>query len=149
MKGLASDSTSRQPAPSCSAILWFLSLWLRKHPQDFCDYPDMATVKRLVDYIRLNAPSTEVAMQTEELLSMLEEQESKPGEEAWGRCLGRQEVVSVMGCTRELSRCPGLEPELDPCPVRRTVVGRGGWGFSDMNRPGVTSKAISGKLAPS
>ncbi|KAH0511844.1 Ral guanine nucleotide dissociation stimulator, partial [Microtus ochrogaster] len=59
------------------AILWFLSLWLRKHPQDFCDYPDMATVKRLVDYIRLNAPSTEVAMQTEELLSMLREQESK------------------------------------------------------------------------
>lgn len=59
------------------AILWFLSLWLRKHPQDFCDYPDMATVKRLVDYIRLNAPSTEVARQTEELLSMLWEQESK------------------------------------------------------------------------
>ncbi|XP_057620696.1 ral guanine nucleotide dissociation stimulator-like [Chionomys nivalis] len=66
-----------------TAILWFLSLWLRKHPQDFCDYPDMATVKRLVDYIRLNAPSTEVVMQTEELLSMLREQEFKTGEEAW------------------------------------------------------------------
>ena len=83
-KGLASDSTSRQPAPPCSAILWFLSLWLRKHPQDFCDYPDMATVKRLVDYIRLNTPSTEVVMQTEELLSMLREQESERGQEGRG-----------------------------------------------------------------
>ncbi|XP_013205113.1 ral guanine nucleotide dissociation stimulator-like [Microtus ochrogaster] len=73
-------------------MLWFLSMWLRKHPQDFCDSPDAVTVKRLVDYIRLNVPSTEVAMQTEELLSMLEKQESKNG-------------------------CPGLEPELDPCRV--------------------------------
>lgn len=59
------------------AVLWFLSLWLRKHPQDFCDYPDMTAMKRLVDYIRLNASSTEVAMQTEELLSMQQEQESR------------------------------------------------------------------------
>ncbi|KAM7332059.1 hypothetical protein ACRRTK_008767 [Alexandromys fortis] len=58
-------------------LLWFLSRWLRKHPQDFCDYPDVVTVKRLVDYIRLNVTSTEGAMQTAELLSMLEKQESK------------------------------------------------------------------------
>lgn len=48
----------------------------------------MTAMKRLVDYIRLNASSTEVAMQTEELLSMQQEQESRMGEEAWGRCLG-------------------------------------------------------------
>lgn len=83
--GQAYDSTSHQPAPPCSAMLWFLSIWLRKHPQDFCDYPVVVTVKRLVDYIRLNVPSTEVAIQTEELLSMLEKQESKKGEEA-GLC---------------------------------------------------------------
>ncbi|ERE74552.1 ral guanine nucleotide dissociation stimulator-like protein [Cricetulus griseus] len=58
------------------AIFSFLSMWLQKHPQDFCDYPDMATVKRLVDYIRLNVPSSDVTIQTEELLSVLEEQES-------------------------------------------------------------------------
>lgn len=64
-------------------------------------------------------------------------------------CLGRQAVVLVMGCTREFSRCPGLEPELDPCRVRCPVVGRGDWAFSDMNKPSVTSKVISGKLTPS
>lgn len=75
--GQAYDSTSHQPAPPCSAMLWFLSIWLRKHPQDFCDYPVVVTVKRLVDYIRLNVPSTEVAIQTEELLSMLESRSPK------------------------------------------------------------------------
>ena len=70
-KGWAYDSTSHQPAPPCRAMLRFLLIWFRKHPQDFCDYPIMVTVKRLVDYIRLNVPSTEVAIQTEELLSML------------------------------------------------------------------------------
>ncbi|EGW12919.1 hypothetical protein I79_020411 [Cricetulus griseus] len=71
---------------SKSAIFSFLSMWVPP-PPGFCDYPDMATVKRLVDYIRLSVPSSDVTIQTEELPSVLEEQESKKDEEAWGRFL--------------------------------------------------------------
>ncbi|EGV93379.1 Ral guanine nucleotide dissociation stimulator [Cricetulus griseus] len=64
------------------AIFSFLSMWVHTHPQDFCDYPDVATMKRLLDYIRLNVPSSDVTIQTEDLLSVLEEQELEKDEEA-------------------------------------------------------------------
>ncbi|XP_027240276.1 ral guanine nucleotide dissociation stimulator [Cricetulus griseus] len=65
-----------------TAIFSFLSMWVHTHPQDFCDYPDVATMKRLLDYIRLNVPSSDVTIQTEDLLSVLEEQELEKDEEA-------------------------------------------------------------------
>nr|XP_048292661.1 ral guanine nucleotide dissociation stimulator-like [Myodes glareolus] len=109
-----------------TAILWFLSLWLRKHPQDFCDYPDMATVKRLVDYIRLNAPSTEVAMQTEELLSMLEEQESTLDCGIIRATTPEAPVLDASGMQKTLPLRPASAagPQGDPKPLENAAV----WG---------------------
>lgn len=45
-------------------------------------------MKRLLNYVRLNVPSLGVTIQAKELLSVLEAQETKGDEVAWGRCLG-------------------------------------------------------------
>ncbi|XP_007648513.1 ral guanine nucleotide dissociation stimulator-like [Cricetulus griseus] len=91
-----------------TAIFSFLSMWVHTHPQDFCDYPDVATVKRLVDYIRLNVPSSDVTIQTEELLSVLEEQEFEKDEEASDCGLFREgtpedPVLDISGMEETLS----------------------------------------------
>ncbi|XP_031194565.1 uncharacterized protein LOC116068747 isoform X2 [Mastomys coucha] len=60
-----------------SAIFSFLSRWLQKFPEDFCEAPDMAIVRQFMDYVRLNVPSVDVDTQANELLLALEEQEAK------------------------------------------------------------------------
>ena len=54
----------------------------------------MAVVRRLMTYVKLNVPSTEVHARATELLSVLEEEEAKKlklekGEEAWGGLPGK------------------------------------------------------------
>ncbi|XP_076419581.1 uncharacterized protein LOC143271614, partial [Peromyscus maniculatus bairdii] len=56
----------------------------RKTSPGFSDSPDLAIVKRLLDYVRLGVPSSDVTVQAKELLSVLEAHESKRGEVAWG-----------------------------------------------------------------
>ncbi|XP_055451529.1 ral guanine nucleotide dissociation stimulator-like [Psammomys obesus] len=66
-----------------TAIFSFLSQWLQKFPQDFCGAPDLAVVRRLLDYARIHVPTAEVDCQAGEILRALEEQEGKrlkPGE---------------------------------------------------------------------
>ncbi|XP_040606285.1 uncharacterized protein LOC101825436 [Mesocricetus auratus] len=103
-----------------NAIFSFLSMWLQKHPQDFCDYPDVDTVKRLLDYVRLHVPSSDDTVQTEELLSVLEEQESKKDEEASHCGLCRETTpelpvldVSGMGETLPLRAASVAGPQGD------------------------------------
>ncbi|CAH7275464.1 ral guanine nucleotide dissociation stimulator [Phodopus roborovskii] len=112
-----------------TAIFSFLSMWLQKHPQDFCDYPDVATVKRLVDYIRLNVPSSDVTIQTEELLSVLEEPESKKGETSSDCGLFQETTpeapvldVSAMGETLPLRAASVAEPQRDLKPHEDTEL---------------------------
>ncbi|XP_031247058.1 uncharacterized protein LOC116104709 [Mastomys coucha] len=58
-----------------STIFSFLSRWLQKFPEDFCEAPDMAIM--FMDYVRLNVPSVDIDTQANELLLALEEQEAK------------------------------------------------------------------------
>ncbi|XP_052024840.1 ral guanine nucleotide dissociation stimulator-like [Apodemus sylvaticus] len=60
-----------------SAIFSFLSRWFEKFPDSFCEAPDMAVVRRLMTYVKLNVPSEEVHARATELLSVLEEEEAK------------------------------------------------------------------------
>ncbi|CAH7279951.1 Gm5565 [Phodopus roborovskii] len=113
-----------------TAIFSFLSMWVHTHPQDFCDYHSVATAKRLVNYIKLNVPSSDVTIQTEELLSVLEEPESKEDEETWGRCLESSETtpeapvldVSGMGETLPLRAASAAEPQRDVNPQEDTEL---------------------------
>ncbi|XP_052023570.1 ral guanine nucleotide dissociation stimulator-like [Apodemus sylvaticus] len=58
-------------------ILSFLSRWFEKFPDSFCKDPDMAVVRRLMTYVKLNVSSEEVQARATELLSVLEEEEAK------------------------------------------------------------------------
>lgn len=81
-QGWDPDSTSLEPAPPCSAIRMFLSMWLQDHPEDFLVIPDLETLRNFLEYVKMHFPSTEVTRQTEELLLVAEEQKSKKGEDA-------------------------------------------------------------------
>ncbi|XP_029411509.1 ral guanine nucleotide dissociation stimulator-like [Nannospalax galili] len=64
--------------PTChSAICFFLGLWMEKRPGDFSESPDLVTLNRLMNYVQLNMPSSALAVKIQELLSCLEDQESK------------------------------------------------------------------------
>ncbi|XP_051061065.1 ral guanine nucleotide dissociation stimulator [Phodopus roborovskii] len=111
------------------AIFSFLSMWVHTHPQDFCDYHSVATAKRLVNYIKLNVPSSDVTIQTEELLSVLEEPESKEDEETWDCGLFRETTpeapvldVSGMGETLPLRAASAAEPQRDVNPQEDTEL---------------------------
>ncbi|XP_052024879.1 uncharacterized protein LOC127673318 [Apodemus sylvaticus] len=60
-----------------SDIFSFLSRWFEKFPDSFSKDPDMAVVRRLMTYVKLNVPSEEVHARATELLSVLEEEEAK------------------------------------------------------------------------
>ncbi|GAB1290475.1 Predicted gene 4871 [Apodemus speciosus] len=60
-----------------SDIFSFLSRWFEKFPDSFCKDPDMAVVRRLMTYVKLNVPSAEVHARATELLAVLEEEEAK------------------------------------------------------------------------
>ncbi|XP_052023557.1 ral guanine nucleotide dissociation stimulator-like [Apodemus sylvaticus] len=70
-----SDSVEDQQTKS--DIFSFLSHWFEKFPDSFCEAPDMAVVRRLMTYVKLNVPSEEVHARVTELLSVLEEEEAK------------------------------------------------------------------------
>ncbi|KAM7331535.1 hypothetical protein ACRRTK_008243 [Alexandromys fortis] len=52
-------------------------------PPGFSDSPDLFIVKRLLDYIRFNVPSSDITIQAEDILSVLEVQASKKDKKAW------------------------------------------------------------------
>lgn len=108
-QGQASDSTSLQPPLPYSAMFSFLSWWLQKFPQDFCEPQDMVVVRQLLDYMRLNVPSEEVDTQARELLSVRrsrrpKSQSLRKARRSGAGCLAREEVGSVVNSTREFSR---------------------------------------------
>ena len=59
-----------------------------KLPEDFCESPDLTSLKNLMDYVRVNMPSSDLVIHVQELLSSVEDQESKKSspkdEETWG-----------------------------------------------------------------
>lgn len=116
--GQLSVTTSCQSLPPYSAVSCFLSMWLQKHYPGFRDYPDVAIVKRLLLYIRLNVPSSDATIQAEELLSVLEAQLKG----FWLALQGNNSRSPNAGCLRdrrdtttsETSFCGGYNGDLNP-----------------------------------
>lgn len=129
-QGQASDSTSLLSPLPCSTIFSFLSRWLQKFPEDFCEAPDMAIVRQFMDYVRLNVPSVDVDTQATELLLALEEQEAKElklekGEETWGGLPGKVGGGFSDGFHQGILQSSGLNPGLDSSQVICPTVRRG------------------------
>ncbi|XP_029414167.1 ral guanine nucleotide dissociation stimulator-like [Nannospalax galili] len=68
---------SEEDQQTKDAICFFLGLWMEKLPGDFCQSPDQATLNKLRNYVQVNMPSSALAVQIQELLPLLEVQESK------------------------------------------------------------------------
>ncbi|XP_042553329.1 ral guanine nucleotide dissociation stimulator-like [Dipodomys spectabilis] len=54
-----------------------LAMWLDKYPEDFCQSKDLANLNKLMAYVLLHMPSSDLAVRGHLLLTQLKEQENK------------------------------------------------------------------------
>ncbi|XP_063092510.1 ral guanine nucleotide dissociation stimulator-like [Cavia porcellus] len=54
------------------ALSSILETWLLQYPGDFCQCPDMASLKQLMDYALLNLPDSDIILQVGRLRPNLE-----------------------------------------------------------------------------
>ncbi|XP_048209669.1 ral guanine nucleotide dissociation stimulator-like [Perognathus longimembris pacificus] len=84
-----------------NAMCSMLAMWLDKYPEDFCQTNNLSNLNKLMAYVLLNMPSSELAVRVHHLLSELEEQGTKEAdkkrEESLGRCLRTCEAGWKLG----------------------------------------------------
>ena len=54
--------------------MYFLGFWIEKYQEDFYENLDLARLNQLMDYVKLNMPSSLLVISVQELLSKTEDQ---------------------------------------------------------------------------
>ncbi|XP_048225012.1 ral guanine nucleotide dissociation stimulator-like [Perognathus longimembris pacificus] len=58
-----------------------LAMWLDRYPDDFCQSKDLDNLNKLMAYVQLHMPSSDLVMRGYLLLTQLEEQDSKKADQ--------------------------------------------------------------------
>nr|XP_045001960.1 ral guanine nucleotide dissociation stimulator-like [Jaculus jaculus] len=106
------------------AYIYFLSEWIEKFPQDFTENPDMTVVNKLMDYLNLNTPGSELLKQFQSLFPVLNEKNNDTSaSQEPARALGLHDTGDAelqapndsSGMAETLDgRTAGLQEELEP-----------------------------------
>ncbi|KAM4865863.1 uncharacterized protein RHO17_012050 isoform 2-T2 [Thomomys bottae] len=109
-----------------STMCSMLAMWLDKYPEDFCQTNNLSNLNKLMAYVLLNMPTSELAVRVHHLLTELEEQEVKEADKKREEFLApapeiEAEDLSVMAADVVLKSAAPSAAEEDPVPLQDSM----------------------------